>query len=200
MTITTMSVDPDSRTVSINGEGHTCNPDSFPALDPNIAALHWHPEKQGRCKGSVAYHQGPAHGIDAFTLLEPFVPAWEDAKERKQARTALIVAEAQGAFESPVAVESTPVPAPAADAPVLFPAPPAQPSSSVPAVSQAMMDRLAAHQARVDQTVHEASQLIAEAKANDRSEVEALKARIAGLESKLTDMSVMVKAAVEGKG
>ena len=98
MTIETMSVNPQAFTVAINGEGYRCAPERFPALDPNISALHWHPRKS-RCKGAVSYHKGADHGIDDFSLLQPFVAAWEDAKERTLARKAMIVAEAAGEFD-----------------------------------------------------------------------------------------------------
>ena len=98
MTIETMSVNPEALTIAINGEGYKCAPERFPKLDPNIASLHWHPHKS-RCKGAVSYHKGVGHGLDDFSLLQPFVTAWEDARERTLARKAMAQAEAAGEFD-----------------------------------------------------------------------------------------------------
>jgi len=96
--IKTMSVSIAERTIAINGEGYVCLAGYFNDLDPNLKALQWHPERQGRCKGTIFRHQGGSHGIDDFAPLLRFIQAWEDGKARKLAAVALAHAEAAGAF------------------------------------------------------------------------------------------------------
>jgi len=177
MNIDTMSVNAADRSISINGEGHICGAEQFPQVDSNIAALHWHPERQGRCKGSVAYHVGGGHGIDEFTLLEPFVKAWEDARERKLARSAMEQAEAQGAFAEPaVAVPGDPN--------VVQAAPTTESSSSV-SIAPEMHARLKEHIERVERVIDDASATFQQV---TRSESE----RIAALEKSVADLHGMV--------
>lgn len=97
MQIESMTVNAADKTIAINGEGYVCG--DFPEVDPNIISLSWHPKQRGRCKGSIHRHQGGGQGLDDFTLLQPYVAAWEDARERTLSRKAMEQAEAQGAFE-----------------------------------------------------------------------------------------------------
>lgn len=96
MDITSMTVNVTDKTIAINGEGYVCS--DFPDTDPNIVSLSWHPKRQGRCKGSIHRHQGGGQGLNDFALLQPYVKAWEDARERTLSRKAMEQAEAQGAF------------------------------------------------------------------------------------------------------
>lgn len=180
MDISTMSVNVTDKSISINGEGHVCAAEYFPAVDSNIVALHWHPEKQGRCKGSVSRHVGGGEGIDDFTLFQPFVKAWEDAKERKQARSAMIAAEAQGAFDEPAAVEETP-----SDLPRFL-------RSQEPTVSAEMQAKLSDFEQRVQETVSKAHESIAASK--DES------TRIHDLESRLSALERALREAMASKG
>lgn len=103
MDIKTMSVNVEDKTIAINGEGYVCT--ELPPVDSNVISMQWHPEKQGRCKGSISRHVGGGEGIDDFALLQPFVKTWQDARERTLSRKAMEVAEALGDFSGDVPTE-----------------------------------------------------------------------------------------------
>ncbi len=175
MNIETMSVNVEDRSISINGEGYICAAEYFPYVVSNIISLQWHPGRQGRCKGSISRHVGGGEGLDEFTLLEPFVKPWEEAKERKLARAAMEQAEAVGDFDAPrdpAEAEDNVV-----DLPRFLQSP--QPVQE-PSIAPEMLERLVDFTQRSSAVVEEARQSIEDSRTD--------RARIAALESELTDV------------
>ncbi|MFA5952254.1 MAG: hypothetical protein WC807_18455 [Hyphomicrobium sp.] len=177
MNIETMSVNVTDKTISINGEGYACT--DFPPTDANIVSLHWHPEKQGRCKGAVSLHVGGGYGIDEFTLLEPYVPAWEDAKERTLSRKAMEQAVAQGEFGA------EPVEAEVIDLPRFLQS--SEPASSP--IAPDMQTRLAEHNARVENVINEAAKTFQGISRSENERISAMEARMETIESILRQVA-----------
>lgn len=168
MDIKTMTVNAADKTIAINGEGYVCS--DFPDTDPNIVSLSWHPKRQGRCKGSIHRHKGGGQGLDDFSLLQPYVKVWEDARERTLSRKAMERAEAQGAFGQPL--------------PEAF-APPAD------------IQRLADFDARVRETVREAAETM---HPDQGPEIAELKERISKLEGIILTVAERFDREVGGDG
>lgn len=169
MDIISMTVNVTDKTIAINGEGYVCS--DFPEGDPNVISLSWHPKRQGRCKGSIHRHQGGGQGLNDFALLQPYVKAWEDARERTLSRKAMAQAEALGAFGSPVSDLVAP---PADD-----------------------IQRLADFDARVWETVREAAQTM---HADQGPEIAELKARVVQLEEIIKAVGERFDKEVRGRG
>ncbi len=193
MNIQTMSVNVEDKSISINGEGYICAPEYFPPVDFNIISMQWRPERQGRCKGSISRRVGGGEGLNDFTLFEPFVAAWDEAKFRKITRDANAHAEAQGAFENQhlpvVDVEKY----------VDDPLPRMFRSSVSPDVAPEMLERAADFEQRAIAVVDAARQSIEDSR-SDRAMIDDLKAEVARVSERLEDLIGEVLNAAQRDG
>lgn len=171
MDIKTMSVNVEDKSIAINGEGYICPAEHFPSIDQNITSLQWHPNRQGRCKGSIARHVGGGEAIDEFTLLEPFVEAWEKAKQQKEARVAEERTRAQVMSAGTQAIVVTED----ADLPRFLRSPEPAP------IAPDMQTRLTEFTERAHEAVEAARQSI-EASRSDSQRIDALEQRLTAIE------------------